>query len=119
LDGQVLLRWNADDTKCRPNAQYMVYDYSQGGGPDSNVKAPDPPITAGSSDGNVMFFFRSDIPKSDGKERPEYDKLYPDDTRSNTQIYHDYSKIRIVTTRNYSGFDEKNPGEPRSYLFSA
>jgi hypothetical protein len=103
LDGQVLLRWNADPEKDMPTEQYMVYDYSQGGGPNSHVLAPDPPITAGSSDGNVMFFFRSDVPKSD------------------TVKHRDYSKIRIVTTRNYAGFERG--GEPliqsRSYLFSA
>ena len=95
----------------------MVYDYSQGGGPTSNVKAPDPPITAGSSDGNVMFFFRSDIPKS-GTDRPANAKTRFAD-KSNAEIHLEYSKMRIVTTRNYAGFDDKNPGEPRSYLFSA
>jgi hypothetical protein len=48
-----------------------------------------------------MFFFRSDVPKSNEAKHLEY------------------SKIRIVTTRNYAGFDDENPGEPRSYLFSA
>jgi hypothetical protein len=101
LDGQILLRWNADGEK--DIQQYMVYDYSQGGGPNSHVLAPDPPITAGSSDCNVMFFFRSDVPKSD------------------TKIHRDYSRIRIVTTRNYSGFErnEASKIQPRSYLFSA
>jgi hypothetical protein len=97
LDGQVLVRWRGAGTE--PD-RLMVCDYSQGGGPDSHIKAPEPPITAGSSDGNVMFFF---TPHGKGHE------LNPQ-----------YSEIRIVTTRNFGGFEQANEttGAPRSYLFS-
>lgn len=93
LDGQVLLTWNDE---------ILIADYSEGGGPSTSVRAPEPPISAGSSEGNLMFYFAA----------------YNQDPGDQQKLEH--SRIRIVTTRNYGGF-EVNQAEkikPRSYLFS-
>lgn len=91
LDGQVMIEWDNS---------LLIADYSQGGGPSTSVRAPEPPISAGSSDGNAMIYFTE----------PDYE--------TNRSYRLEHSRIRIVTTRNYGGFDESLPGSPRSYLYS-
>jgi hypothetical protein len=91
LDGHVLTRW--------PNAKgdtFIISTFSQGGGPPTGTPTGPPPISAGSSEGNVMLFFE------DKGLRP------------------DYSKVRVVTTRLY-GMPYKlkeTKAEARSYAFS-
>ncbi|MFP4436514.1 MAG: hypothetical protein ACLFVO_04645 [Chloroflexaceae bacterium] len=93
LDGVVVLRGWARTPEDPP----WVCEYSHGGNPPTSVRTPLAPISAGSADGNVMIFSRTDGP------------VQPDDPVFTT---------RIVTTRNYAGFATNQPGEPRSYLFS-
>ncbi len=92
LDGQVLLGWSEG---ARDAGQaWLVAEFSQGGGPRTHVHAPESPISAGSSEGNVMLFFNA----ADAA------------TAS-------YADLRIVTTRNYAS-PEGDQAAPRSYLFS-
>jgi hypothetical protein len=99
LDGAVVLRWGDE---AEPS--YWVAEYSHGGNPPTSVRSPGAPISAGSSDGNLMIFSRTAEaraadPAYDPAQDPDYD-------------------LRIVTTRNYAGFQDGAPGAPRSYLFS-
>ncbi len=87
LDGQILLHWSTGSRVG--GTAWLVADYSQGGGPKSHVHAPQSPVSAGSSEGNLMLFFHDA-----GATR-------------------DLSDLRVVTTRNYAGA----PGAARSYLF--
>jgi len=92
LDGQVLLTLDGEPL--------LVADYSEGGGPDTSVRAPEPPISAGSSEGNLMFYFNGLSDEQDARDQA-------------------FSTIRIVTTRNYGGFEAVAGAlQPRSYLFS-
>jgi hypothetical protein len=91
LDGTILLTWRDGGSD-----QHWVAEYSHGGNPPTSVRSAGAPISAGSSEGNLLIFSRTE--NSQRGER-DYD-------------------LRIVTTRNYAGFEEGRPGEPRSYLFS-
>jgi hypothetical protein len=99
LDGVVVLRWGDAGEPA-----YWLAEYSHGGNPPTSVRSPGAPISAGSSDGNLMIFSRTAEasaadPNYDPAKDPDYD-------------------LRIVTTRNYAGFQGGEPGAPRSYLFS-
>jgi hypothetical protein len=91
LDGSVLLGWRDGES-----TRYWVAEYSHGGNPPTSVRSAGAPISAGSAEGNLMIFSRT---TDSGRGDADYD-------------------LRIVTTRNYTGFTEGRPGEPRSYLFS-
>lgn len=90
LDGLIVLKLAQEDQPL------WVAEYSHGGNPPTSVRSPAAPISAGSADGNLMIFSRDEHP---GPQNPAYE-------------------TRIVTTRNYGGFEEQNPGEPCGYLFS-
>jgi hypothetical protein len=91
LDGTVLLTWREGGRD-----QHWVAEYSHGGNPPTSVRTAGAPISAGSAEGNLLIFSRTDKSQRGDKD---YD-------------------LRIVTTRNYAGFEKGQPGEPRSYLFS-
>lgn len=91
LDGSILLTWRDGKTE-----QHWIAEFSHGGNPPTCVRSAGAPISAGSSDGNLLIFSRTE--DSDRGEA-DYD-------------------LRIVTTRNYAGFEQGRPGEARSYLFS-
>ncbi len=98
LDGQVLLKWVEGGKE-----KILIAEYSEGGGPATSVRdAPEPPISAGSSEGNLMFYFAA----------------YAQEPGFTRRLEH--SKIRIVTTRNYGEFNgvKQDQIKPRSYLFS-
>jgi len=82
---------------------FWVAEFSYGGNPPTTVRSPGAPISAGSSDGNLMIFSALDDALVDdpNKREPFYNKP-------------------IVTTRNYAGFEEqgKRVGTPAGYLFS-
>lgn len=99
LDGVVAMRWGDAATPA-----YWLADYSHGGNPPTSVRSAGAPISAGSSDGNLLIFSRTAEAKAaDPAYDPESDPDYD---------------LRIVTTRNYAGFEAGAPGSPRSYLFS-
>lgn len=58
----------------------LVRTFSQGGGPPSHSGVDANPVTAGSSDGNIMLFFRDE----------SWQEGSPDNT--------DYSSIKVITT---------------------
>ncbi len=96
LDGHVMLRWST--------GELLICTYSQGGGPATHVAALQSPITAGSSDGNVMIFF------NDPELKPVKD----------AEPKRQYSAIRVVTTLLH-GMPQTLPdrqAEARSYTFS-
>jgi len=70
LDGHVLVSWGG------PN-QLIIVNFSQGGGPPTGSPVGATPMTAGSSEGNLMIFFA---------DRGDYPQTH-------------FSRIRIVTTR--------------------
>ncbi len=88
LDGHVLMRWN--------DGKLLICTFSQGGGPATHVAALQSPITAGSSEGNVMIFFK-------------------DEENSNK-----HQSIRVVTTLIPGMLDQlpESRSEARSYAFS-
>jgi hypothetical protein len=95
LDGHVLVSWGG------PN-QLIIVNYSQGGGPPTGSPVGATPMTAGSSEGNLMIFFA---------DRGDYPQTH-------------FSRIRIVTTR-LPGMDATIKDaeldvdvEARSYAFS-
>ena len=96
LDGLILLQLPQEGQPL------WVAEYSHGGNPPTSVRDPGAPLSAGSADGNLMIFCRDD------QFDPETG-ANPDNSAYQT---------RIVTTRNYGGFEDTNPGEPCSYLFS-
>jgi hypothetical protein len=86
LDGHVLLRW--DD-------KLVISTFSQGGGPATNTPVGPPPISAGSSEGNLMLFFA------------------PSDDTTN------YSDVRVVTTLIHGmPYTVQGREQARSYAFS-
>lgn len=75
LDGHILVHWDT---------QFMVSTFSHGGNPpSSSPRAPVPPITAGSADGNVLLFFHDDTGGRMVNEKAE-----------------EYSKVKVITTMN-------------------
>jgi hypothetical protein len=112
LDGLVVLQYGEGD-----RAAFWVCEYSHGGNPPTSVRKQPAPVSAGSSDGNLMLFCRTD---------------------GDTTLF---DSKRVVTTRNYAtfsnGMDDRLPnsytlneelysylrqgqlpGTPASYLFS-
>jgi len=90
LDGHVLMTWQGGQ-------QLMICTFSQGGNPPSGNPTVNSPITAGSSEGNVMLFFSD---KTSGRT---------------------YGRTKVVTTLNHAdtAWDRlPNGAEPRSYVFS-
>lgn len=94
LDGHALLRWGD---------KLVISAFSQGGGPNTNTPVGPPPISAGSSEGNLMLFF--------GDE----------EFARNPDAFADkkYDRVRVVTTLIH-GMTETLPGaaQARSYTFS-
>jgi hypothetical protein len=91
LDGHVLL--SGDD-----GAQLVIATFSQGGNPTSGNPSVGSPITAGSSEGNVMLFFED-------------------------RIRRDHSTTKVVTTLIHGDGAQDQTGlptgaQPRSYIFS-
>jgi hypothetical protein len=89
LDGHTLMCW--DDGKL------LISTFSQGGGPGSATPGGPPPISAGSSEGNVMLFFE------------------------NKEHTLDYSDVKVVTTLIHadSALDQLPDGaQARGYAFS-
>ncbi|MFL5805367.1 MAG: hypothetical protein ACJ8CR_26960 [Roseiflexaceae bacterium] len=89
LDGHMLMHW--DDGKM------LISTFSQGGGPSTSVPGGPPPISAGSSEGNVMLFFE------------------------NKEHTLDYSDVKVVTTLIHadSALDRLPDGaQARGYAFS-
>jgi hypothetical protein len=89
LDGHVLMRWN--------DGRLLISTFSQGGGPSSSIPGGPPPISAGSSEGNVMLFFE------------------------NKEHTLDYSDVKVVTTLIHadSALDQLPDGaQARGYAFS-
>jgi len=110
MDGIVALE--SDD------AISWVAEFSYGGNGPTTVRSPGAPISAGSSDGNLMIFssLGEDLANAQLNEKlPNYDK-----TRA------DFYNKPIVTTRNYAGFEKAGfadelwqiKGKPVSYLFA-
>jgi hypothetical protein len=113
LDGLVVLQYGEGE-----GAALWVCEYSHGGNPPTSIRKVPAPISAGSSDGNLMLFSRTE-------DEPTI-----------------FASKRVVTTRNYATFGEseahqspvfyqftpdsqvyrlssgKLPGKPASYLFS-
>jgi hypothetical protein len=90
LDGHVLVKW-----RDQMDDRLIINTFSQGGGPPTGTPTGPPPISAGSSEGNVMLFFE------DKGLRP------------------DYSKVRIVTTRLYGvPYELPTHAQARGYGFS-
>jgi hypothetical protein len=85
---------------------YWVAEFSYGGNPPTTVRSPGAPISAGSSDGNLMIFSALD------------DALVDDDTDGAKRA--PFFNKPLVTTRNYAGFEEEGAqiGTPAGYLFS-
>jgi hypothetical protein len=95
LDGHVLVSWGDRN-------QMIIVNFSQGGGPPTGSPVGATPMTAGSSEGNLMIFFA---------DRGDYPQTH-------------FSRIRIITTR-LLGMDahirDAELGvdvEARSYVFS-
>lgn len=86
LDGHVLVQCS--------ESTFTICTFSQGGGPGSNTPSGPPPISGGSSDGNLMIFFSDEEPGRD------------------------YSTTRVVTTRLQGVAGAPDGAEPRSYVFS-
>ncbi len=89
LDGHVLLRWG--------DGTLLVSTFSQGGGSATSIPGGPPPISAGSSEGNVMLFFE------------------------NKEHTLDYSDVKVVTTLLHadSALDQLPDGaQARGYAFS-
>jgi len=103
LDGHVLLRW--------PDGRAQIATFSQGGGPPSHGPVSGSPVTAGSSNGNVMIFFR-DTEWNDSEEQ-----LDQPPEKNN----HDYSEVKVITTL-LPGVDPRLPGRharaSRGYVYS-
>jgi len=97
LDGHVLLiAGSSDDPQ---NLQIAIATYSIGGSPSSAYPPLPNPISAGSSEGNIMVFF--------------YDHLLAEGKAAET----DQSDKVVVTTLNH-GIQVPNTFGPRSYTFS-
>jgi hypothetical protein len=89
LDGHVLMCWKS--------GQLLISSFSQGGGPQTSIPSGPPPISAGSSEGNVMLFFE------------------------NKEHTLDYSDVKVVTTLIHadSALDQLPDGaQARGYAFS-
>lgn len=97
LDGHILVQW-AD--------RRLLTTFSQGGGPPTHVPVTANPVTAGSSDGAIMIFFRDD-------DWRDPDSLTPDDDHRNT----DYSHIKVVTTI-MQGVEPDTSDATRGYVYS-
>lgn len=103
LDGHVLLRWT--------DGSVQIATFSQGGGPPSHGPVSGSPVTAGSSNGNVMIFFR-DTEWKDPEEQPDQQTERDND---------DYSDVKVITTL-LPGVDPRLPGRhanaTRGYVYS-
>lgn len=100
LDGHVLVRWPGTQ-------QQVIVTFSQGGGPGTGSPSGPPPMTAGSSEGNLMIFF------ADQREDKQADQQ-KDEKYNNAR-----GRVRIVTTRLVAPpVEVERGGEPRSYAFS-
>lgn len=99
LDGHVLLVWFEPEQS--PSKRLFIASYSQGGGPLTSGGRGTLPITAGSSEGNAMVFFRDNADSNEGTQpRPD-------------------PGLRIVTTMMPVGRPTLDDGsEARSYIFS-
>jgi hypothetical protein len=89
LDGHVVMQWE--------DSRWLISTFSQGGGPSSSIPGGPPPISAGSSEGNVMLFFE------------------------NKEHTLDYSDVKVVTTLIHadSTLDQLPDGaQARGYAFS-
>lgn len=86
LDGHVLLRW--------PGGKYLISPFSQGGGPQTHTPSPANPITAGSSDGGAMLFFKNDGPPNEA-----------------------YGQVKVVTTLARGLAGAPGGGRERGYAF--
>lgn len=97
LDGHVLAQW--------ANGQRLLTTFSQGGGPPTHGPVTGAPVTAGSSDGNIMIFFRDE------------DWSDPADAPDGQNHNNDYSHIKVVTTIMQGVEPDTNPAT-RSYVYS-
>jgi len=86
LDGLVVLQYGND-----MGATFWVCEYSHGGNPPTSIRKLPAPVSAGSSDGNLMLFCRT--------------------TEDSTQ----FASKRVVTTRNYATFCKGSPGQPPNF----
>jgi hypothetical protein len=92
LDGHVFVTWG-DGTS------FVIVPFSQGGGPPTGSPTGNSPITAGSSEGNLMIFF-ADLDE------------YPLRNQS-------HGRIKIVTTRQVGPtLQTSHHAEARGYAFS-
>lgn len=82
LDGHILASWGAGADR-----KLMITSFSQGGCPPSGGAFAPVPITAGSSDGQVMLFFHD--PVEEDTHPVSYDTA---------QRRRSYSRIKVVTT---------------------
>ncbi|HEU4321691.1 MAG TPA: hypothetical protein VFS21_00945 [Roseiflexaceae bacterium] len=82
----------------------MIHTFSQGGGPPSHGGVDANPVTAGSSDGNIMLFFRDDGWKEGDPGN------------------HDYSDVKVITTlclgAKYAPPSKAGPAPMQSYLYT-
>lgn len=97
LDGQVLLQWR--------DGRRLIVTFSQGGGPPTHGPVTANPVTAGSSDGNIMLFFRDD-------EWRDPDLMA--DGEKNT----DWSHLKVITTIMQGVESPDERGTARSYIYS-
>ncbi len=104
LDGHVLLRW--------AGGRVQVATFSQGGGPPTHGPIGFSPVTAGSSNGNLMIFFR---------DEDWHDPEDPPNGRAKKKANTDYSEVKVVTTL-LPGVDPRLPGRftdaTRGYVYS-
>jgi len=111
LDGHVLLRWNVGDPD---KTKLLICSFSQGGGPGTSGGGY-LPITAGSSEGNVMVFFLKNV-------KPI--RLPGESSRSDTVVISKQEAkedpaVRIITTTLIWGAQQlDSQAEARSYVFS-
>jgi hypothetical protein len=87
LDGHVLLRW--------ADGPLLISSFSQGGGPQTHSPDPANPITAGSSEGNALLFFKNE-----------------------TISDKDYSHIKVGMTMVHGLTGAPAGGRERGYAFS-
>jgi hypothetical protein len=100
LDGHIMLRWG--ETR-------MITTFSHGGNPPTHTPGAPLPITAGSSDGNVLLFF----------DDPVFEDLESPAAEEKMEFY---SRIRMITTINngvqaWPPASEHGVARPWSYPF--
>lgn len=104
LDGHVVVTWMATDG----SRKLVISTFSQGGGPKTVTPTGPPPISAGSSEGNVMLFFEETNDTRDFSDRKVVTTLLHGDPTWNGQC----------TAKGPDGTWWEEKVEARSYLFS-